>query len=55
MGIRHTLTRSRGTRRGRRSGIALLVAMTTIMLLTVVVTELSYTARVRYVIAVHER
>ena len=49
------MTKNRGRRRGRRSGIALLVAMTTIMLLTVVVTELSYTARVRYVIAVHER
>lgn len=55
MGLRHTLTKNRGRRRGRRSGIALLVAMTTIMLLTVVVTELSYTARVRYVIAVHEK
>jgi type II secretory pathway component PulK len=42
-------------RRQRRSGIALLVAISTILVLTVVVTELSYTARVRFVIAAHEK
>ena len=48
------LTKSRGRRR-RRSGIALLVAMSTILVLTVVVTELTYTARVRFVLAAHEK
>ena len=51
---RNLLTRSRGRRR-RRSGIALLVAMSTILVLTVVVTELTYTARVRFVLAAHEK
>jgi len=50
------LTRSRGRRRRlRRSGVALLLVMTTIMILTVVVTELSYTARVRFLVASHEK
>ena len=50
------LTRARGKqRRQRRSGVALLVVMTTIAILTVVVTELSYTARVRFLVAAHER
>jgi general secretion pathway protein K len=49
------LTRPRGQRRQRRSGVALLVVMTTIAILTVVVTELSYTARVRFLVAAHER
>ena len=50
------LTRARGKRRRqRRSGVALLVVMTTIAILTVVVTELSYTARVRFLVAAHER
>ena len=48
------LNRSHGRRR-RRSGIALLVAMSTILVLTVVVTELTYTARVRFVLAAHEK
>lgn len=51
----NALTRPRGNRRRRRSGIALLVAVSTILVLTVVVTELSYTARVRYVLAAHEK
>ncbi len=52
----HAMTRSRGrTRRNRRSGVALLVVMTTIMILTVVITELSYTSRVRFLVAAHER
>ena len=51
---RPILTKSRGRRR-RRSGIALLVAMSTILVLTVVVTELTYTARVRFVLAAHEK
>jgi type II secretory pathway component PulK len=49
------LTRPRGTRRRRRSGIALLVAISTVMVLTVVVTEMSYNARVRFLIAAHEK
>jgi len=49
------LTQPRGNRRHRRSGIALLVAMSTILVLTVVVTELTYTARVRYLLAAHEK
>ena len=55
MNIRSELLKTRGRRRGRRSGIALLVAMSTVLILTVVVTELSYTARVRYLIAAHEK
>jgi type II secretory pathway component PulK len=52
----HGLTRARGpNRRHRRSGVALLVVMTTITILTVIVTELSYTARVRFLVAAHER
>ena len=43
------------TRRRRRSGIALLVAISTVLILTVVVTELTYNARVRYLIAAHEK
>jgi len=55
MNLRSELLRPRGSRRGRRSGIALLVAMSTVLILTVVVTELSYTARVRFLIAAHEK
>ncbi len=51
---RGRLTSAYGRRR-RRSGIALLVAMSTILVLTVVVTELTYTARVRFVLAAHEK
>ena len=54
--MKHALFRQREpTRRRRRSGIALLVAMSTILVLTVVVTELTYTARVRYLLAAHEK
>jgi len=60
MKVWHELTKPRtlrrtGTRKQRRSGIALLVAMSTVLVLTVVVTELSYNARVRYLIAAHEK
>ena len=55
MNLRSELLKVRGTRRRRRSGIALLVAMSTVLILTVVVSELSYTARVRYLIAAHEK
>ena len=60
MRVWHELTKPRalrtnGTRKQRRSGIALLVAMSTVLVLTVVVTELSYNARVRYLIAAHEK
>ena len=41
--------------RGRRSGVALLVAITTMLVLTVLVSELSYVARVRFLIAYHQR
>jgi type II secretory pathway component PulK len=54
--LTRALTRPRGpVRRNRRSGVALLVVMTTIMILTVVITELSYTARVRFLVAAHEK
>ena len=43
----------RGAGPGRRSGIALVVVMTTIMIVTVIVTELSYTARVRFMVDAH--
>lgn len=38
---------------GRRSGVALLVVMTTIMVITVIVTDLAYTARVRFLVDAH--
>ncbi len=50
-----TRPRRSAMRRRRRSGIALLVAMSTVLILTVVVTELTYNARVRYLIAAHEK
>lgn len=40
-------------RRRTRSGIALLVVMTTVMVLTVVVTDLAYTSRVRFLVTAH--
>jgi len=50
------LTAARGRRRRQqRSGVALLLVMTTVAILTVIVTELSYTARVRFLVAAHER
>ena len=42
-------------RRQRRSGVALLVAITTVMLLTILVSELSYNAQVRMVLAYNQR
>lgn len=44
-----------GTRRGSRSGIALVVVMTTVMILTVVVTDLAYTSRVRFLVTAHRQ
>ncbi|MFT5681911.1 MAG: hypothetical protein ACI8RZ_002829 [Myxococcota bacterium] len=41
--------------RNQRSGVALLVAITTMLVLTVLVSELSYVARVRFLIAYHQR
>jgi type II secretory pathway component PulK len=58
------LTRSRSLSASRRpfqrahnqrSGVALLVAITTMLVLTVLVSELSYVARVRFLIAYHQR
>lgn len=54
------LTRPRSLRRGRgtrksRGGIALLVVITTMLVLTVVVTELSYGSTVRLLVASHNR
>jgi len=49
------LTRRRGRRSNRRSGIALLVAVTTMLVLSVVVSELAYTSRVRFLVAYHQR
>ncbi|MFT4979396.1 MAG: type II secretory pathway component PulK [Myxococcota bacterium] len=42
-------------RTNRRSGIALLVAVTTMLVLSIVVSELAYTAQVRFLIAYHQR
>lgn len=50
LGARGLRTRSRY---GERSGIALLVVMTTIMIVTVIVTDLAYTARVRFLVTAH--
>lgn len=38
---------------GQRSGVALLVVMTTVLILTVLVTDLAYTARVRFLVTAH--
>ncbi len=43
------------TRRGSRSGIALVVVMTTVMILTVVVSDLAYTSRVRFLVTAHRQ
>ena len=50
----HELTRRRG-HRGRRSGVALLVVVAIMMVLTVLVTELAYTSRVRMLVATHQQ
>ncbi|MEL6345021.1 MAG: hypothetical protein AAFV53_18020 [Myxococcota bacterium] len=42
-------------RSGRRSGIALLVAVTTLLVLSVVVSELAYISQVRFQVAYHQR
>ena len=68
MGLWHALTRPRSLRptapgsapwrrrrAHRRSGIALLVAITTLLVLTVVVSELAYISRVRFLTAYHQR
>ncbi len=59
----HSLTRPRTLRsraplqrvRRRRSGVALLVAITTMLVLSVLVSELAYIARVRFLISYHQR
>ena len=40
-------------KRGQRSGVALLVVVTTIMIVTIIVTDLAYTARVRFLVTAH--
>ena len=53
-----TLSRSRKPFRrvrNQRSGVALLVAITTMLVLSVLVSELAYVARVRFLIAYHQR
>ena len=42
-------------RRGSRRGVALLMAITTIAFMTILVTEINYTARVRLVMSAHGR
>ena len=42
-------------RRKRRSGVALLVAITTMSILTVLVTELTYVSRMRFLTAYHQK
>lgn len=46
---------ARGARGGARSGIALLVVITTLMFVTVLVTEVAFSSRVRFLKATHER
>ena len=46
--------RGRAHARRRQSGVAILVVVTTLMFLTIVVTELAYGARVRYLVAMHQ-
>jgi general secretion pathway protein K len=41
--------------RRERKGIAILVVISSLMIITVLVTELVYSARVRYMVALHER
>ena len=54
------LTRPRSLRgmlyeRRERRGIAILVVVTALMMITVLITELVYASRVRYMVAIHER
>jgi len=49
------LVRSGTARRQRRSGVAILVVVAAVAVLTIVVTELAYTARVRMLTAAHHR
>ncbi|TNE85442.1 MAG: hypothetical protein EP330_25500 [Deltaproteobacteria bacterium] len=61
--IWHELTRPRGVSahrfhrggRGSRSGVALLLVLTNLLLMSVLVSEMTYTASVRVKLAVHER
>jgi len=46
--------RGRASARRRQSGVAILVVVTTLMFLTIVVTELAYGARVRFLVAAHQ-
>jgi len=43
------------TRQRRRSGIAILVVLATLMVLTVLVTEVTYTSRVTFLVSAHRR
>lgn len=49
------LTRPRGGRRHRRSGVALLMAVGILMITTVLVTEVTYSSRVRLLVSTHQR
>ena len=48
-----TKRRGRGPARRSRGGIALLVVLTTVLVLTILVSELSYTSTVRLMVAAH--
>ena len=50
-----TKRRGRGPARRSRGGIALLVVLTTVLVLTILVSELSYTSTVRLMVAAHSR
>lgn len=51
----HALLRPRGQSRHRRSGVALLVVITTVMVMTLLITDLTYGSRVRMLVAYHAR
>ena len=54
--IRAALLKPRGNQRhlrGRRSGVAILVVVVTLAILTVLITEMIYTATVRLTVALH--
>ena len=55
---RHISLGRMGTRKRRgtrRSGIAILVVISTLMVLTVIISELTYTARARFLVTAHRR
>jgi general secretion pathway protein K len=55
MGVWRELTRRRGGRRRRRSGVALLMVIAVLMVMTTLITDVTYQARVRLLVATHER